>query len=125
MDKNKILIVEESYAIQLLTKKILEFNNWDITLAESAELALKTLEEQHFDIILMDINLPGINGMECMLLIRKLSDKIKANIPIIAVTGNSMDLTLEEYIERGFTYFLQKPAKFEVLLERIGIILNK
>jgi DNA-binding response OmpR family regulator len=120
----KIMIVEESPDISILTSKIFQYQKWDVTRAISSEIALELLVDNQIDIILMDINLPGISGIECCRMIRQLSDPIKSKTPIIAVTGNEYGFTLEEYINRGFNYFLQKPVNFEVLLDRIRKILK-
>ena len=125
MDGNHILIVEESYEISLITSRIFEFQKWQVTKASTCEEALSFLKSNMVDVILMDINLPGISGLECCKSIRHFDDKIKSTIPIIAVTGNSNNFTLEEYKLRGFNYFFQKPVKFDLLVDKIKKILNK
>jgi len=119
-----IMIVEESPDISLITAKIFKFQKWNVIRALSSEIALELLNTNQIDIILMDINLPGISGIECCIRIRQLSDSIKSKTPIIAVTGNEHGYTLEEYKKIGFDYFLQKPVNFEVLLDRIRKILK-
>ena len=117
-----ILIVEESYDISLLTAKIFKFQKWTSFSADTAEKALVILYKNDIDIILMDINLPGESGIECCKQIRQLNNE-KSKVPIIAVTGNHLDLTLEEYKKIGFSDFLQKPVNFDVLLERMKKLL--
>lgn len=120
----KIMIVEESPDISIITSKIFQYQKWEVTRAISSEVALELLSDSQIDIILMDVNLPGISGLECCKMIRQLSDPVKSKTPIIAVTGNEHGFTLEEYMNRGFNYFLQKPVNFEVLLDRIRKILK-
>ena len=125
ISSSTILIVEESLDISLITAKIFEYQHWQVTKAASADEALSFLKSNLVDIILMDINLPGMSGIDCCKMIRKLPDKIKSNIPIIAVTANQKNMTLQEYKDEGFTYFFQKPVNFDKLISKIKSILNK
>ena len=120
-----IMIVEESTDISMITSRIFRYHKWQVFKASTGEEALSFLISNVVDIILMDINLPGMNGIECCEKIRHLPDKFKATIPIIAVTGNEFNFTLEEYQSKGFTYFYQKPVNFEILLNKIKSILEK
>ena len=77
---------------------------------------LTMIEQSDFDIVLMDINMPVMDGIECTEKIRNLDDEIKSKIPIIAITGNARNLSLEEYQEIGINEFLQKPLNFDQLV---------
>lgn len=120
-----ILIVEEATDISLITSRIFEFQKWQVIKSSNGDEALSFLKSNSADVILMDINLPGMSGIECCKQIRKLSDKMKSTIPIIAVTANSLGYTLDEYKSNGFTDFFQKPVNFESLIERIKSIFEK
>lgn len=117
--KIKVLIAEDSSVILNLTKKILEFQNCEIHSAKNGQMVLDMLQNEDFNVILMDINMPGMDGIECTSIIRKLPDSKKSLIPIIAITGNAKNLTLEEFKNQGFTDFLQKPLNFDVLVEKV------
>jgi len=118
--KIKVLIAEDSSVILNLTKKILEFQNCEISSAKNGQMVIDLLSEGgQFNVILMDINMPGMDGTECTALIRKMDDKVKANIPIIAITGNAKNLNMEEFKNQGFSDFLQKPLNFDVLVEKV------
>jgi CheY-like chemotaxis protein len=119
-----IMIVEESQDIITITSKIFGYQKWQVTKASTGEEALSYLISNVVDIILMDINLPTMSGFECCQKIRNLPDKLKSNIPIIAVTGNSHRLTLKEYQSKGFSYFFQKPVDFDVLLNKIKTMIE-
>ena len=95
--------------IQNLTKKILEFQNYKIYSAKNGKEVLDMMSKEDFDVLLLDINMPVMDGMECAKEIRKLSNKTKANVPIIAITGNAKNLN--EY--------MQKPLNFDVLVEKV------
>ena len=112
----KVLIAEDSSVIQNLTKKILSIQNYEISSVKNGQQVLDALEAGPFDIILMDINMPVMDGIECTEKIRNLDDEIKSKIPIIAITGNARNLSLEEYQEIGINEFLQKPLNFDQLV---------
>jgi CheY-like chemotaxis protein len=118
-NKKKVLIAEDSSVIQNLTRKILEFQNFEIHSAKNGEQVLDLLQNATFDIILMDINMPGMNGMDCTKSIRQLSDKTKAEIPVIAITGNAMNFSLEEFKAVGINDYLQKPLNFDLLVDKV------
>jgi CheY-like chemotaxis protein len=117
--KIKVLIAEDSSVILNLTKKILEFQNCEIFSAKNGHVVLEMLTTSDYQVILMDINMPGMDGIECTGQIRKLADPKKANVPIIAITGNARNYSLEEFKAQGFTDFLQKPLNFDVLVEKV------
>lgn len=119
MDSKKVLIAEDSSVIQNLTKKILQIQNYEIFSAKNGVQVLSMLEHEDFDIILMDINMPQMDGMECARQIRKLSDSKKSSVPIVAITGNAMNYTKEEFQAAGINEYLQKPLNFDNLVETV------
>jgi two-component system, cell cycle response regulator DivK len=72
MTTKKVLIAEDSSVIQNLTKKILEFQNFEISAVKNGRDVLKALEKENFDVILLDINMPIMDGMTCAKQIRNL-----------------------------------------------------
>ncbi|WKK80047.1 response regulator [Marivirga arenosa] len=123
-ENKKVLIAEDSSVIQNLTKKILMMQNYSIHSAKNGEQVLKALEKESFDIILMDINMPKMDGMECTRAIRALDDEQKSSIPIIAITGNAKNYTNEEFKEAGINEYLQKPLNFDQLVETVKKLTN-
>ena len=113
----KILIAEDSSVILNLTKKILEQQNYEIYGAKDGEEVIRRIENDDFDLILMDINIPKIDGMACTKQIRAMSDSAKSSIPIFAVTGNIMNYSLEDFAAVGINEYLQKPIDFDKLVE--------
>lgn len=112
----KVLIAEDSSVIQNLTKKILQFQNFDISAVKNGEQVLLALEKEQIDIILMDINMPVMDGMECARRVRALPDAKKASIPIVAITGNAKNYSMEDFKKAGITDYLQKPLDFDKLV---------
>jgi two-component system, cell cycle response regulator DivK len=116
MATKRVLVAEDSSVIQNLTKKILQFQNFDIVSVKNGKQVLDLLDKEDFDIILLDINMPLMDGMECAKQVRALEDSKKANVPIIAITGNAKNYTLEEFKSVGINEYLQKPLNFDTLV---------
>lgn len=117
-ENKKILIAEDSSVIQNIAGKVLKFQNYDITSAKNGEQVLKKLEKEHFDVILMDINMPKMDGMECSRQIRALDNK-KSAIPIIAITGNAQNYSMEDFKEVGINEYIPKPIDFDKLVQTV------
>ena len=113
----KVLIAEDSSVIQNLTRKILQAQNFEIFSAKNGKQVIDMVGKDDYDIILMDINMPVMDGMECTRQIRSLNDESKSAIPIVAITGNAMNYTMEEFKEVGINEYLQKPLNFDTLVE--------
>ena len=114
----RILIAEDSSVIQNLTKKILSFQGFEVTSAKNGKEVLNYLETESFDVILMDINMPVMDGMDCTKAIRGL-DNDKSKTPVIAITGNARNYTEQEFKDAGIDAFLQKPLNFDLLVETV------
>ncbi len=112
----RVLIAEDSSVILNLAKKILEFQNFEITSVKNGEQVMQLLDKEDFDILLLDINMPIMDGMECIKAIRELSDKKKADIPAVAITGNAKNYTEEDFKNAGFNDALMKPLNFDKLV---------
>lgn len=119
MESKKVLIAEDSSVIQNLTKKILQMQNYEIFSAKNGVQVIEMVEKEHFDIILMDINMPKMNGMECSQKIRENKDSRIAKIPIVAITGNAQNYTMEDFKNAGINEYLQKPLNFDNLVDTV------
>jgi CheY-like chemotaxis protein len=112
----KILVVEDNKINQIVTKKILESNNFKCTITEDGYAAINLLESQHFDLILMDINMPIINGFETSKLIRKKG----FTIPIIALTAFDKQEITEQVLSSGMNDIIIKPFEQAKLFQVIN-----
>ncbi len=115
----KVLIAEDSSVIQNLAKKILQFQNYEITAVKNGQQVLDKLNKEDFDVIVMDINMPVMDGMQCAEQIRKRDDE-KANTPIIAISGNAKNYTKEDFDRVGINEYLPKPLNFDELVEKVN-----
>lgn len=120
-----ILIAEDSSVILNLTKKILELQNYKILTAKNGGEVIKSVENNKIDAILMDLNIPVKNGMDCTREIRASKNKDIANIPIIAVTGNANNYSMEDFKEAGINAYLPKPLDFDMLVQTVKEYTNK
>jgi CheY-like chemotaxis protein len=106
--KKLILIVEDDEANLLFATTVLEGEGFKVEGAESAEAALRHIRRHLPDLILTDIQLPGMDGLE---LTKKLkSDPVTAAIPIVAITGQSMPIHQRAAMAAGCAGFVAKPA---------------
>ncbi len=117
----KILVVEDNKINQIVTKKILESNNFKCTILDDGYAAINLLESEHFDVVLMDINMPIINGFETTKLIRKK----EISIPIIALTAFDKQEILEQALSCGMNDIIIKPFEQAKLFQVINNLINK
>lgn len=123
---NKVLIVEDNPIARITEQALMEGQNLMVDCVESGELALTMIEKNHYHLIIMDIGLPGINGVETTIKIRAYEGNNKiSNVPIIAVTGNS-DITQNKlYIQAGMNDVIAKPLTANHVTTLISKFLNK
>lgn len=114
-----MLIAEDNVVNVMLMKKLL--SKWNIipTIAENGERAVQLVQYGNFDIILMDLQMPIMNGFDAAIEIRKLPDTKKSNTPIIALTASALFDIRERVFSSGMNDYVSKPFKPEELLEKI------
>jgi signal transduction histidine kinase len=102
----RILIVDDSKMNLKVANQIMKPYNFNIKLVESGYEALEVMESQTFDLILMDIMMPKMNGIETL---RRLKNIDGFNIPVVALTADAIEGTEEKYKNAGFDDYLSKP----------------
>jgi len=105
--------------VEILKKHI---KNLKIQIAENGKIALERLSEQSFDLILMDIKMPVMDGYEATKAIRKLGNEVLRRIPILAVTANALPEQLQKCKDVGMDDFVTKPIDEKTLLEKINLL---
>ncbi|HXB09143.1 MAG TPA: PAS domain S-box protein [Puia sp.] len=105
----KVLVAEDVELNQYLARHILESWDFEVVIANNGREALDALEKTFFDCILMDVQMPEMDGIEATHHVRRLPDPVKANIPIIALTANALKGDSEKYLAAGMTDYLAKP----------------
>lgn len=102
-----VLCIEDNKINMLLVSRVVEAEGYELLRAEDGPRALAMLEEAEPDIILLDINIPGIHGLDLARMIRE--DERLASIPIIATTANVLVGDKERCLEAGCDEYLPKP----------------
>lgn len=113
----KILLVEDNEMNRFIAVKSLQHVGCDVTEAVNGMDAIDKIKGHHYDLILMDIQMPVLDGVEATKLIRK---KYDADIPIIAMTANAFKHDIELYISAGMNDYLIKPYKEKELYEKLS-----
>ncbi|MFV8378091.1 response regulator [Flavobacterium sp. LB3R33] len=116
-----VLVVEDNRINQVITRKTIEKNNYKCSVVDNGYAALEILEKENFDVILMDINMPLINGFETT---RKIRLK-GIGIPIVALTAFDKTEITEEALSAGINDIIIKPFDSIKLFEIISILISK
>ena len=124
LENLNILVVEDTYFNQLLVEEILKkyISNVKITLAENGKIALQQLKKQPFDIILMDIKMPVMNGYETTTHIRAMENSNRATVPILALTASAMPEQLQQCKAVGMNDYVTKPIEEHMLIQKIHLL---
>ena len=117
--KRKILIAEDVELNQYLAKHILEDWGFEADIANNGKEAIEKVKLFDYDLILMDIQMPEMDGIAATQAIRKLSNKTKAAIPIIALTANALKGDDQKYLDAGMNDYITKPYSEERLYKVI------
>ncbi len=119
-NKIKILIVEDNLVNQKIIQKIIAKAGFGHTIASNGKEALKALENDDYDVVLMDIQMPEMDGIEATRRIRNSSSGVKNhNIPIIAMTAHAMKGDREICIAAGMNDYTSKPIQPQELLNKL------
>ena len=119
----QILIVEDNEKNMKLVRDVLQVKGYATLEAVSAEDGLRLAAEHHPDLILMDIQLPGMNGIEALKVLR--ADPATAAIPAIAVTASVMQQDRNQITEAGFDGYIGKPLNLTEFLDAVKTILER
>lgn len=111
----KVLLVEDNRTNQMIAKRLLEKTGCDVTIANNGVESIEKLQNEDFDIVLMDCQMPVMDGFEATMKIRRSGN----NIPIIALTANVQETDKKACFQAGMTDFLSKPFKPSILYQKI------
>ncbi|WP_273992603.1 response regulator [Vibrio parahaemolyticus] len=117
--KRTIMVVDDNESLRKFTAMLLEKQGFEVVQKEDGQQALDTLEKEDIDLILMDIEMPIMDGVEASRRIRN-SEKPYASVPIIAHTGDSSPVTLDKIGSSGMSDFIVKPADKNRLFDKIA-----
>jgi len=123
MANELILIVEDNEKNRKLARDILQVKNYRTIEAETGEAGLELASKERPDMVLMDIQLPGINGIEALKRLRE-SESTRA-IPVLAFTASVMPQDRREIMDAGFDGFVAKPINLKEFVAAIAAALGK
>ncbi|HME50870.1 MAG TPA: response regulator [Candidatus Lokiarchaeia archaeon] len=118
----KVLIVEDNEKNLKLFKLILDSNGYQSLIARNGEEGIQIAEDQNPDLILMDIQMPVLGGVDALRAIRT-NEKTKT-IPVIATTAYAMKGDKELFLDFGFEAYISKPIRIKEFLDTIESVLN-
>lgn len=118
MKNNTILIIEDDVLNMKLLRSILQLNDFEVLEAKNAEVGIQLAREQKPDMILMDIQLPGMDGVEATKLI--LNDYELKNTPILAISSLAMERDKTHAMSAGFKKYITKPINKKQLIDTIN-----
>jgi CheY-like chemotaxis protein len=120
----KVLFVEDNPMNRRVVKEMLGVAGVDMVEAEDAEAGLAMIEAQNFDLILMDLRMPGMDGLTAIRRIRARTDALRA-IPVIVVTADAALDIQEQCLAAGADELVRKPVAMNLLFDAIGRVLAK
>ncbi len=123
--KLRILLAEDNAVNQKLAKRLLEKHGYEVEVAENGREAVELWQKKPFDLILMDVQMPEMGGIEATQIIRNLEKERGGHIPIIALTAHAMKGDEERCIQAGMDGYATKPIRKENLFKEIDRILNQ
>ncbi len=112
----RILIVDDEGSLLATLAANLELEGFEVVEAEDAFRAVELVEQQHFDLVLTDIRMPGMNGVELFRTIRATHPKM----PVILMTGFAMEALIDEAIQEGVFAVLPKPFEIEHIIAALS-----
>jgi putative two-component system response regulator len=118
---SRILVIDDEDVIRMLVVEILESVGYDVTSAESAEVALALLEDADFDLVVSDVIMPGLSGLELLESVRAR----RASLPVVLVTGAGTYDTLSQALTRGAAGLVTKPFAHSDLQAAVGDALER
>jgi len=113
----KVLVIEDNPINMKLVRTLLQIGNYEILEAEDAETGIEMARQNHPNIILMDIQLPGIDGFEATKILK--SDPATRHIPVIALTSYAMDGDKKKAKEVGCDGYISKPINTRSFLKEL------
>jgi len=120
----KILVAEDNPVNQKIVIRILEKQGYSVAVAGNGQEALELMEKHAFDVVLMDVQMPVVDGFKATHMIREREKSSGTHIPIIAMTARAMKEDRETCLEAGMDGYISKPFRASELLEALQAIME-
>ena len=122
MSGERILYIEDNFENRILVKRVLEVEGYVVLEADDGPAGMRVAQQEVPDLILMDINLPDIDGYEVTAKLRQMPSL--ARVPIVALTANVLKGDRERSLEAGCDGYIQKPIDVDLLPAQIAAFLR-
>jgi CheY-like chemotaxis protein len=123
MTGQQILVVEDNERNLKLVRDVLQFAGYEVLSARSGEQGVALARERVPDLVLMDLQLPAMNGAEALRILR--ADPLTREIPVVAVTAFAMKDDRERALDAGFDSYLEKPINVRAFPELVRGFLHR
>lgn len=121
MAKPKILIIEDEQKLSRVLQLELEYENYETGVADNGKDALRLIEEENWDLVLLDIMIPGLSGLEVLRRVRRFDEET----PIVLLTARDEIHDKVSGLDLGADDYITKPFQIEELLARIRVLLRR
>lgn len=121
----RVLLTEDNAINQKLAVGVLSRFGHQVVVANNGAEAIEALQKDQYDVVLMDVQMPVMDGFAATQAIRKAEKKTGEHIPIIAMTAHAMKGDREKCIESGMDEYVAKPIRISVLKEKLRLVLNR
>ena len=125
LENKRILVVEDVELNQHLARHIMESWGCVVEIVENGSLAVEKVKTNEYDLVLMDIQMPVMDGMEATRQIRGMNDEHKAAVPIVALTANAMKSEMDSYLKVGMNDCMAKPFEEPMLFRTVSKNIKK
>jgi two-component system sensor histidine kinase/response regulator len=120
----RILLVEDNLVNQRVASRLLENQGHSVVIAENGRVALDVLDGSKFDLVLMDVQMPEMDGLTATAEIRRQEAGTGRHLPIVALTANAMKGDRERCLEAGMDGYVSKPVQANLLLREMADVLE-
>ncbi|MDR3542808.1 MAG: response regulator [Desulfosporosinus sp.] len=119
LKRKKVLLAEDDLVSRKMITIILDKNDFEVIAVDNGMEAVLAFQREKFHIILMDVNMPYLDGFSATASIRLKEKELKCHTPIIAMTAHALNGDREKCLESGMDDYLTKPIDFNQVLEKI------
>jgi signal transduction histidine kinase/ActR/RegA family two-component response regulator len=120
----RVLVAEDNPVNQLLMVRLLEKRGFQVVVAGNGRAALSAISEQNFDIVLMDVQMPELDGLQATRTLREIERANGKNLPVVAMTAHAMQGDRDRCLAAGMTSYVSKPIRPEELFRVIDQVLT-
>ncbi len=121
----RVLLAEDNAVNQTLVVRLLEKRGWDVAVASDGREAVAALQRQPFDVVLMDVQMPEMDGLAATAAIRQREQATGRHIPIVAMTAHAMKGDRQRCLEAGMDAYVSKPVRAQELFDAIDDLLGQ